>query len=353
MNGSDTDPDPEQPALSPEQAATHGTSPPFFDAHSDMPLAVFSERAKGRDNVIATDWLPDAMANRIVARVAAAFVEDRFLPEMALRRAIEVVMAVKRDASETAGVSVATEAADLEAGLTDDEFTLVLALEGVEPIGRSPEVLEAFAELGVRLITLVHSRRNTVASGVTADGSQPGGLSTVGEQIVDRAFDLDMAVDVSHLNEPGFWDVVERSTAPIIASHSNCRELTDHQRNLTDAQIQAVAETGGVVGITAVGPFVDAKAPTMDRLLDHVDHAVKTAGIDHVAFGFDFFEYLSDVIAPPSASELEDLPAVEGFSGDSDVNQLAPALRRRGYDDEEIAALAGENLHRVLVDILT
>ena len=325
---------------------------PIFDAHSDVPLAVFAERARGRNRVLENDWIPDATANGIVARVAAVYVEDEYLPEMALRRALETTMALREDVSETPEISLATDVAGLEGSLDDDNFTLVLALEGAEPLGGSIAALEAFAELGVRLITLVHSRRNAVASGVSADGPRPGGLSTAGRQIVDRATDLGVAVDVSHLNEPGFWDVVDQSTVPIIASHSNCQALTDHPRNLTDDQLRGIADTGGVVGISAVGPFVDAEKPTLEQLLDHVDHAVDTVGIDHVAFGFDFFEYLTDVLAPPSAAELRDLPVVEGLRGDSDVGHLGPRLQARGYDDTEVAALAGENLRRVLIDIL-
>lgn len=325
---------------------------PIFDAHSDLPLAVRAERARGRQRVLETDWVPAASANGIVARVAAVYVEDDYLPEMALRRALETTMALREDVSETPEVSLATDATELAGALDADDFTLLLGLEGAEPLGGSVAVLEAFAELGVRLLTLVHSRRNAVASGVSADGPRPGGLSAAGEQIVETATDLGVAVDVSHLNDPGFWDVVEQSTAPIIASHSNCQALTDHPRNLTDAQLRGIADTGGVVGISAVGPFIDAEQPTLDQFLDHVDHAVDVVGIDHVAFGFDFFEYLTDVLAPPSAAELSDLPVVEGLRGDADVSTLGPRLQSRGYDETDVAALAGENLQRVLTTIL-
>ena len=100
--------------------------------------------------------------------------------------------------------------------------------------------------------------------------------------------ELGVVVDVSHLNEPGFWDVVQAAQAPFMATHSCCRALCDHPRNLRDEQLRALAEKGGIVAITFVPDFIDAHNPTFDGLLDHIEHAVAVAGIDHVGLGSDF-----------------------------------------------------------------
>ena len=126
-----------------------------------------------------------------------------------------------------------------------------------------------------------------------ADGSgepNPGGLTTFGRTVIEEMNRLGMIIDVSHLADPGFWDVLELSKAPVIASHSNAREICNHPRNLTDEQIRALIKSGGVMGLTFVDFFTVKEERTVwiDDLLRHLDHVCALGGVDHVAFGSDF-----------------------------------------------------------------
>ena len=142
-------------------------------------------------------------------------------------------------------------------------------------------------QLGVRTMTITHSIRTYAGDGERAHHSG-GGLTEFGHDLIGAMNQLGMLVDVSHLSVPAFWHAMQTSQAPVIASHSSCRALNEHGRNLHDDQMQAIAEGGGVVGVSCVHHFVDWTNPTLERYLDHVEHAVNVAGIDHVGFGSDF-----------------------------------------------------------------
>lgn len=132
---------------------------------------------------------------------------------------------------------------------------------------------------------------------------------------------------------------------PVVNTHSNCRALADHPRNLTDDQIEAVAETGGVVGLTALPFALGPDRPTVEDLLDHVDHAVDLVGVDHVGLGFDFYGYLTEYFDEGLGGAH---PPVEGLADDSDVGALPAALADRGYTEAEVRKIAWENQLRVL-----
>jgi membrane dipeptidase len=223
-------------------------------------------------------------------------------------------------------------------------------MEGAEPLQRDLDLLDVYHRLGVRVLGLTHSRRNLAGTGAALQagldrGVTEGGLSPFGQRLVERAGDLGMVVDTVHLNEPGFWDAVELADDPVLNTHSNCRALADHPRNLTDGQIEAVADTGGVVGLTALDITFASESPTIDEFLDHVDHAVDTAGVDHVGVGFDFYEYLLEYF---DGFIGQDHTSVEGLWDDSEVGNLPDALADRGYTDEAVRKMLWENQLRVL-----
>ena len=337
----------EQPAPTPDQ--------PVFDAHSDLLSVVVRERAAGHEGVVADRFLDGMRAGGVATRVAAIFVDDAHLPEGALRRGLDAAVALRREVAETPALSLATSAGDLRDGGADDGVTLLLGMEGAEPLTGDLAVLEAFHALGLRVLTLTHARRNAAGEGSAYEptrSGEPGGLTPFGLDLVDRCAELGVVVDVSHLNAPGFWDAVDAAPGPLVASHSNCRALCDHPRNLTDEQLAAVAGTGGVVGVMAVADFVDPDAPTLDRLLDHVEHAVDVAGVDHVGFGLDFFEYLAPYRAGWSADDPPFGGHVEGLDGDADVAAIPTALRERGFDDDAVDRLCRRNFQRVVEAVL-
>jgi membrane dipeptidase len=174
-----------------------------------------------------------------------------------------------------------------------------------------------------------------------------GGLSDFGVELVEKAEALRMLVDVSHLNDAGFWDVVKMATRPIIASHSNCRALRDHPRNLTDDQIKAVGDTDGFIGINSINRFVEP--PDLPHLLDHLDRLVRIAGREHVGLGLDFCHYLLDHKSAVERSGMRKGAhlSVAGLEGDADVPKIPRMLVERGYAPDTIDMIMGENFLRV------
>ena len=202
---------------------------------------------------------------------------------------------------------------------------------------------------------LTHALRNSAADGASFTPKKTGlqgGLSDFGVSLVEQAQAMGIVIDVSHLNDPGFWDVIEFATRPIIASHSNCRALKDHPRNLTDEQIQAVADSGGVIGVNSIASFVSP--PDLPHLTDHIDHLVKVAGREHVGLGLDFCEYLlrhkSEV--ERAAMRPGAYLSVDGLAGDHDVPKIPAMLAERGHPADTIDLIMGENFLRVFKAVL-
>ena len=165
-------------------------------------------------------------------------------------------------------------------------------MEGADPLQNDPGLLRIFYELGVRGLGLTWSRRNYLADGsffFPAKEGQKGGLTPFGFEVVKKAEELGMFIDISHLNDEGFWDVMGAASKPVIASHSNCRQLTGMMRNLDDEQIKAIIKKGGVIGMNGVSKIVspDKEAPNFGDLADHVDHIAELGGVDHIGLGLD------------------------------------------------------------------
>ena len=229
-------------------------------------------------------------------------------------------------------ITIATSIAEICKAYADGKIAAVLAIENSEVLERSLYVLPALYRLGVRSMTLTWSYRTWAADGEQAVESG-GGLTRFGHDLVVRLNDLGMLVDISHISEKGFWDVIEASSGPVIGTHNCCRALCDHGRNLTDDQIRAVAASGGVVGITFVEPFIHPTAPTFELLLDHIQNLADVGGIDCVGIGSDF----------DGGGEL--LPDATHFP------RLADGLLARGWSGADLEKLLGLNHLRVFEQV--
>jgi membrane dipeptidase len=223
----------------------------------------------------------------------------------------------------------------------EGEITAIVHLEGAEAIAEDLSNLKEWYDRGLRSIGIVWSRPNAFAEGVpfrfpSSPDTGPG-LTDAGRALVRACNELGILVDVSHLNERGFWDVVETSACPIVATHSNAHALCASTRNLTDAQLDAIRRSGGVVGVNFAVTFLredgmnDVENTGLDEILRHVDYLADRMGIDHVAFGSDF-----DGAA---------IPAVLG--GVSGLPRLVDALRER-YQPREVDRITHGNWLRVL-----
>jgi membrane dipeptidase len=326
------------------------------DAHSDLLSDILGRRQAGQKDLLNSIWLPAMAAGGIDVRVAALYSEVQYLPELALRRALDEVAAFLEELETAPGAALCTSHEAILRAKAEGRRAFVLGMEGAEPLGADLGLLRVFHRLGVRVLGITHALRNYAADGAFFEPRRTGlvgGLSDFGVALVERAQGLGMLIDVSHLNDPGFWDVIKVSRAPVIASHSNCRALTDHPRNLTDEQIKAVADTGGVIGINSINRFVDP--PDLPHLLDHLDRLVAVAGREHVGLGLDFCAYLLEHTSPVERSGMRKgaFLSVEGLAGDADVPKIPAELAQRGYPPDTIDMIMGENFLRVFRTVLT
>ncbi|MSS70182.1 MAG: membrane dipeptidase [Candidatus Latescibacteria bacterium] len=224
---------------------------------------------------------------------------------------------------------IARSAEDILRAKGEGKLAAILVVENSDGLEGSLNVLRMLHRVGVRSIGLTHNPRSEAADG-NAEERNGSGLTTFGVRLVEEMNRLGVLVDVSHINERGFWDVMGVTRRPVVASHSDCKAVCDHPRNLTDRQIEALAKNGGVMGVTFVPGFVDAEAPTLERLLDHIDHAVKLVGPDHVGIGSDF---------DGGGTALKDATAFP---------RITEGLLNRGYSEGDVRKILGENHLRVL-----
>jgi membrane dipeptidase len=233
---------------------------------------------------------------------------------------------------------LATKAADVLRAKVDGAVAAFLAIEGGEAIGESLDELRSFHRRGVRLMTLTWNHRNAIARGVGAP--PPGGLTAFGQQVVALMEELGMIVDVSHLADEALDDVLRMARRPLVASHSNAKAVHNHRRNLTDDQARRIADTGGLIGLTFAGVFIDADPAkvTLERTMQHLDRLVSAAGIEHVGLGTDF-----DGFTRPYGMVMRDC---------TDLPELTAAMLARGYTPDAIARIMGGNWLRVIGEIL-
>ena len=313
------------------------------DAHSDLLMELVHFRSEERP--FATRWLPKLEAGGVQIQVCALFSDDADLPELALRKALLGAGELRRAAAENPDVVAVHSVSDLDAALQPGRTGLVLSIEGMEPLGYDPGLIDVFCSLGVRMASLTWNRRNPFADG-TAE-SPAGGLSRIGRELVDRMTGLPIAFDLSHANEGTFFEVLKRSAdRPVLASHALCRAVFDSPRNLSDDQLRALAERGGVVGLMAL-PFVMHESErSISYLVDHVDHLAQTIGVGHICLGGDFEQQIgqSGAWGVPAETPM----AIDGLAGPEDYPALFEALRNRGYGESDLQAIASENLLRVL-----
>ena len=260
----------------------------------------------------------------------------------AQRMAVAMAATLHRLARESEGqVEVVTDVASLRACLDAGRLAAILHFEGAEPIDSGLNALEIFYRAGLRSLGLVWSRPNIFAEGVPFRfPSSPdigGGLTAAGKELVRECNRLGIMVDLSHLNERGFWDVAELSEAPLVATHSNAHALCRSSRNLTDAQLDAVRASGGVVGVNYAVSFVredggKQKDTPLDGMVRHFAYLCDRMGTDHVAFGSDF----------DGAVISEELRDAAGLP------RLVEALEKAGFEEDDLRKLGTENWLRVL-----
>ena len=327
------------------------------DAHVDLLIELAWRRGRDEPNPLGEHWLPPLRAGGVRLQVCPIYVEGDLVPDGALRAALGLAgafhAALRENASEVFQVASAGDLARVEAG---DGLGLMLSVEGAEAFGSSPELVDAFWALGVRMVGLTWSRRNAFADG--SGEPNAGGLSRLGEELVDRLLALGCAIDLAHASEQTFADVLAQAGegAALLVSHTCCRAIRDIPRNTSDNQLREIGERGGLIGIMALASAVDPDRHDLERYLDHVDHAISVAGAGHVCLGGDFMAQLvrsgAAAITPRElrvfGSKLEPGTPVTGLEGPEDYSAVSEGLRARGHDGDTVAAVLHGNLLRFL-----
>jgi membrane dipeptidase len=323
------------------------------DAHNDLLLEV---ELVGGDNPFAERWLGKLRAGNVRLQACAVAAESDWLPDAALRRALLLTRAFHELAAENAGIVTWIRCREDVAGLDlDAGLGLVLLLEGAEPLGGDPLLVDVFFALGFRIFGLTWSVRNVFADG--QNESSDGGLSNAGRALVDRIVRLGGVLDLAHASPRTFDQILERTgDAPVLVSHAGCRAVYDVPRNLSDDQLRALRERDGLLGVMCIPLTVDRTDWSLERLIDHVDHAVSILGVERVGIGSDFVRQLWRAGAISQRMTMKaGLPpgmdgdsAVAGLAGPEDFGNLVRALYGRGYDEASVEAIMSGNLLRFL-----
>ena len=236
---------------------------------------------------------------------------------------------------------IVRSADELEKRLREGVMAAILHFEGAENLGPDPGALKSYCEAGLRSLGLVWSRPNAYAEGVpfkfpSSPDTGPG-LTDAGRELVGECNRLGILVDLSHINEKGFWDVAGLTEAPLVATHSNAHALCPASRNLTDRQLDAIRDSDGMVGVNFAVAFLredggESEGTPLETVVRHVDYLVERLGVERVGFGSDF----DGAKVPQGIGDVSGLP------------NLLAALRTAGYDDASLKKLAHENWVRVL-----
>lgn len=281
--------------------------------------------------------IPSFQAGSLTCQIMAIYVDDSYCAT-ALDRALTMVACFHREIADNPDtLLLATSAADIRRAKAEGKTALMLSFEGAEPLGHNLALLDVFYQLGLRMASLTHSRRNAMADG-TQMHVTVGGLTDLGRACVRRMNELGIIIDLAHLADPGIWDVLELSSAPVVYTHINFRQGIEGYRtglcsinpHYGRSKLQAIAATGGVAGVIFWGQ------PDIASIIDEIDAAIQHVGDLHIALGSDFYGFEQ---APHGLEDMGKLPA------------LTEALLQRGYSDTTIERILGGNLLRVIEQV--
>lgn len=311
-----------------------------FDGHCDTILEIMNhKRTLEKKSPTGHLDIPRMKEGGVNVQFFAVFIEDIYKPDRSLKRTLQLIDCFYREMEKNQDeISLVTNYNQINEANSAGKIAAILSVEGGEALEGDLGVLRMLYKLGVRLLTLTWNQRNQIADGI-GESRTGSGLTEFGLKVIDEMNNLRMFIDVSHLSETGFWDVIKRSKAPIVASHSNCYALCPHPRNLKDEQIKALADKGGVIGITFVPNFLtqEKRKTTVKDVVTHIDYLVEKAGIDCVGLGSDF-------------DGTGGLPL--GLEGVDKITNITEELLTRGYKEREIKKILGGNFLRVFKKVI-
>ncbi|MGN1033470.1 MAG: dipeptidase [Intestinibacter sp.] len=326
------------------------------DTHLDLLFDIAGKHEMGRKNVIIEDYLESFREGKVNVIVSSIFIDSEFTPDLALKKAMDQISYFYQELDSCNGEFVlATCMKDILDAKANGQLAIMLAFEGVEPLSGNPAMLRAFYELGVRIVGTCWSRSNFAADGSRIfDFEYEGyGLTKEGVEIVKYAIELGMLVDVSHTNEKTFWDIIdilEKAGKPVMATHSNCRALSDTPRNLSDEQIKAIHKLDGVIGINGaslINNFKNPKAADMQTMVDHILHEKELCSMSIACVGLDQCDRISEQSS--TINDNEDLKEVfDIIPSHAMLGEFIDKLLENNFSEEDIQMILGKNVLRVI-----
>ena len=323
----------------------------IIDLHFDLPMDLYEKR--DRRNVLATEFLPDLKAGKTGVVGAAIYIEDRYLPNDALRVALGQIARLYAETQACPEFAICKSYREIQNVLKKERVGLLITMEGAEPLGTDLNLLRVFYELGVRSMGLTHARSNEAGHGgnFASKGSSQEGLTGFGRDLVKECEQLGVIIDLSHINAAGFKDILSLTTKPPIVSHTNVRRYYDIERNISDEQIKMIGERQGVIGINSVLISPEENQTTLDRYVDHIEHVANLIGIDGVGIGFDFFEFIYSQWPEAAKNELAEKLTTPHFipnlRNHSETRNLTQKLIERGFTDRQIEKVLRRNWLRI------
>lgn len=312
------------------------------DTHTDTPFWFKRPGFSLADREVNMVNLPKMEEGCLDGVFLAAFIWQEKRDATSLQKAVDKTNALLQGIHDQVEKNkdlcgIARTPADLARLKQEGKKAFFIGIENGYGIGKDLSNIARFKKNGVNYITLCHSYDNDICDSSSRTEKEWGGLSPFGKEVVQEMNRQGVMIDLSHAAESSFWDVMKLSQVPVICSHSSARALCNHDRNLTDEQLRALTKNGGVVQVCLLDAYINkqkSKASVTDAI-EHIDHIVKVAGIDHVGIGSDF----------------DGGGGLIGCNGDNDLIQITVKLLEKGYTETDIAKIWGGNLMRVMTEV--
>lgn len=307
----------------------------IFDGHSDIFTDVTIRRLKGEINVINQYHINNLRKGNIEGGCFVIWIDTPYVnkPE---KRLGEILKSIKDELINNEEIVLVRNMKEIEIAKSMNKFYIFLGMEGLSGIGNNINKIHELYNFGVRHCMLTWNEENLLATGVK--GNKNRGLTSLGKKAVKLIEEKNIILDVSHLNEKSFWDILNITKKPIIASHSNSKTICNVDRNLSDQQLLAIRDTKGIVGLNSYSKFISDKIENqnIDGLIDQAKYIAYKIGVDYLSLGFDFLDF------------LENESTTEGLENCSKVPNFIEKLKEAGFNKKEIDMISRENWYRII-----
>lgn len=310
----------------------------IFDAHCDTISKIYEEKEELYSNSFHVDLERLEKYKHFTQIFAICIDNDYFAKNIPFKHTLRILQRFNEEISKNAEkVALVRSFSDMTYAAQSGKTAAFLSIEGGEAFEGDISLLRIFYNLGVRIVTLTWNRRNEIGDGVGIEGSKHG-LSSFGREVLREMNSLGMLIDISHINESGFWDVVQYSNKPFIASHSNSQHICNNKRNLSDEQFKALINVNGVAGINLCDDFLrDGGNSTISDIIKHIEHFMSLGGENNIGFGFDF-------------DGIDNLPCE--IKGVEDIYKIIDELSVLGYSETIIDKITHKNFYRIVNEIM-